>query len=87
MSILDEENLDLDVEVEFLRLYIGFESVAFRMPFFLPEQEMSITNELWKFDVSHGNNEQWTSIKFADRAQSSFTPFSSCSQGGYGRVA
>jgi len=58
--ILEEHSLDLDVETEFLRLYIGFEANPRHPPFnFFVEDGDSITHELWKFensDVSAKNN-------------------------------
>jgi hypothetical protein len=60
--ILEEENLNLETECEFTKLYLGFEANADSLLFFL-ESDSSITHELWKFEDFNGSTNHENSYK------------------------
>jgi len=86
--ILEEHTLDLDVESEFLRLYIGFEAGPFNTFFnFFKGKQKSITNEIWKFENCYECAKQWINLKPSNSDENSLSPVSGCPQGGSGWVA
>lgn len=82
MCILEEQNLTLENEMDFKRLYLGYEARDCPWFSFLPVEDNSITNETWKFDGYQDVPQQWTNFTNTHREQSSQPPLGSCPQGG-----